>query len=94
LSGDQSADRPDGKKPLSEGHGAGLSPKIRFRRDFCQIGVFPPADPENYGQNLTPVGYLFMTYPARRFAPKTVRQDSNAVRQELEPVSDSIGIRR
>ena len=34
-----------------------------------------------------------MTYPARRFAPKTVRQDWNAVRQELEQVSDSIGIR-
>ena len=34
-----------------------------------------------------------MNHPARRFAPKTVRQDWNAVRQELEQVSDRIGIR-
>ena len=35
-----------------------------------------------------------MNHPARRFAPKTVRQDWNAVRQELEQVSDRIGIRK
>ena len=34
-----------------------------------------------------------MNHPARRFAPKTVRQDWNGVRQELEQVSDRIGIR-
>jgi hypothetical protein len=42
---------------------------------------------------LTPVGHPFITHPARRFAPITVRQDWKAVRQELEQVSDSIGIR-
>jgi hypothetical protein len=42
---------------------------------------------------LTPVGHLFITHPARRVAPITVRQHRNAVRQELEQVSDSIGIR-
>jgi hypothetical protein len=52
-----------------------------------------PNEHENHGQTLTPVGHPFMTPPVRRFAPKTVRQDWNAVRQELERVSDRIGIR-
>jgi gentisate 1,2-dioxygenase len=50
-------------------------------------------DHKNHGEILTPVGHLFITHPARRFAPITVRQDWNAVRQELEQVSDSVGIR-
>ena len=53
----------------------------------------PPMDHKNRGYILTPVGHPFITHPARRFAPITVRQDWNAVRQELEQVSDSIGIR-
>jgi len=52
-----------------------------------------PNEHENHGQTLTPVGHPLMTPPVRRFAPKTVRQDWNAVRQELERVSDRIGIR-
>ena len=46
------------------------------------------------GEILTPVGHPSITYPARRFAPIPVRQDWNAVRQELEQVSDSVGIRK
>jgi hypothetical protein len=52
-----------------------------------------PTDHKNGGYILTPVGHPFITHPARRFAPITVRQDWNAVRQELEQVSDSVGIR-
>ena len=52
-----------------------------------------PKDHKNRSYILTPVGHPFITYPARRFAPITVRQDWNAVRQELEQVSDSVGIR-
>ena len=52
-----------------------------------------PIDHKNRGYILTPVGHPFITRPARRFAPITVRQDWNAVRQELEQVSDSVGIR-
>jgi len=52
-----------------------------------------PMDHKNRSYILTPVGHPFITYPARRFAPITVRQDWNAVRQELEQVSDSVGIR-
>ena len=44
-------------------------------------------------ENLTPVGHPFMTEPERRFAPTTVRQPRNTVRQELEQVSDRIGMR-
>jgi len=52
-----------------------------------------PKAQKNHGEILTPVGHPFNTHPARRFAPITVRQDWNAVRQELELVSDSVGIR-
>ena len=52
-----------------------------------------PKAQKNHGEILTPVGHPFNTHPARRFAPITVRQDWNAVRQELEQVSDSVGIR-
>jgi len=52
-----------------------------------------PTGHKNQGYILTPVGHPFITHPARRFAPITVRQDWNAVRQELEQVSDSVGIR-
>ena len=62
------------------------------------VGVSPlggaPTDHKNQGYILTPVGHPFITYPARRFAPIPVRQDWNAVRQELEQVSDSVGIRK
>ena len=50
-------------------------------------------DLKKRGYILTPVGHPFITQPARRFAPITVRQDWNPVRQELEQVSDSVGIR-
>ena len=53
-----------------------------------------PTGHKNQGYILTPVGHPFITHPARRFAPITVRQDWNAVRQELEQVSDSVGIRK
>jgi len=52
-----------------------------------------PKNHKNRSYILTPVGHPFITNPARRFAPITVRQDWNAVRQELEQVSDSVGIR-
>ena len=52
-----------------------------------------PNPRKNRAENLTPVGHLFMTLLERRFAPKTVRQDRNGVRQRLEHVSDSVGIR-
>ena len=61
------------------------------------VGTSPrrgaPKAHKNHGEILTPVGHLFITHPARRFAPITVRQDWNAVRQKLEQVSDSVGIR-
>jgi hypothetical protein len=47
----------------------------------------------NPGKILTPVGHPYITHPARRFAPITVRQDRNPVRQRLESLSDSVGIR-
>ena len=56
------------------------------------LGGAPKAH-KNQDEILTPVGHPFITHPARRFAPITVRQDWNAVRQRLEQVSDSIGIR-
>ena len=62
------------------------------------VGTSPlggaPMGHKNQGYILTPVGRPIITHPARRFAPITVRQDWNAVRQELEQVSDSVGIRR
>ena len=61
------------------------------------VGASPrrgaPKARKNHGEILTPVGRPIITHPARRFAPITVRQDWNAVRQELEQVSDSVGIR-
>ena len=61
------------------------------------VGASPlggaPKDHKNRSEILTPVGHPFITHPARRFAPITVRQDWKAVRQELEQVSDSVGIR-
>ena len=61
------------------------------------VGASPlggaPKGHKNQDEILTPVGHPFITHPARRFAPITVRQDWNAVRQRLEQVSDSIGIR-
>ena len=61
------------------------------------VGTSPrggaPKDHKNRGEILTPVGHPFITHPARRFAPITVRQDWKAVRQTLEQVSDSVGIR-
>ena len=61
------------------------------------VGTSPrggaPKAPKKHGEILTPVGHPFITHPTRRFAPITVRQDWNAVRQELEQVSDSVGIR-
>ena len=61
------------------------------------VGASPlggaPKDHKNRSEILTPVGHPFITHPARRFAPITVRQDWNPVRQELEQVSDSVGIR-
>jgi len=61
------------------------------------VGTSPlrraPMGHKNQGYILTPVGRPIITHPARRFAPITVRQDWNAVRQELELVSDSVGIR-
>ena len=61
------------------------------------VGTSPlrraPMGHKNQGYILTPVGRPIITHPARRFAPITVRQDWNAVRQELEQVSDSVGIR-
>jgi hypothetical protein len=62
------------------------------------VGASPPGGAPkshiSHGKILTPVGHHFITHPARRFAPITVRQDWNAVRQKLEQVSDSVGIRR
>ena len=62
------------------------------------VGTSPrggaPNASKNHGDILTPVGRPIITHTARRFAPTTVRQDWNAVRQELEPVSDSVGIRK
>ena len=61
------------------------------------VGTSPrggaPKAPKKHGEILTPVGHPFITHPTRRFAPITVRQDWKAVRQELEQVSDSVGIR-
>jgi hypothetical protein len=61
------------------------------------VGASPPGGAPkshiSHGKILTPVGHHFITHPARRFAPITVRQDWNAVRQKLEQVSDSVGIR-
>ena len=61
------------------------------------VGTSPrggaPKAPKKHGEILTPVGHPFITHPTRRFAPITVRQDWNAVRQELVQVSDSVGIR-
>ena len=42
---------------------------------------------------MTLFGHPFITGAQRRFAPITVRQNRNAVRYELESVSDLIGIR-
>ena len=77
-----------------------LTARPNQRRDGVvglTVGASPrrgaPKAPKNLGEILTPVGHPFITHPARRFAPITVRQDWNAVRQELEQVSDSIGIR-
>jgi hypothetical protein len=53
-----------------------------------------PNERKNKAGNLTPVGHLGMTHSERRFAPKTVRQDRNGVRYELEQVSAFIGIRK
>ena len=62
------------------------------------VGTSPlrraPMGHKNQGYILTPVGRPIITHPARRFAPITVRQDWNAVRQKLEQVSDSVGIRK
>jgi hypothetical protein len=52
-----------------------------------------PKESQTEGKTLTPVGHPFITPSERRFAPKTVRQDWNGVRYELEQVSAFIGIR-
>jgi hypothetical protein len=52
-----------------------------------------PNERQSKGENLTPVGHLFMTHSERRFAPTTVRQDRNGVRYGLEQVSAFVGIR-
>jgi hypothetical protein len=77
-----------------------LTARPNKRRDFVEGltgGASPlggaPKSHNNHGKILTPVGHPFITHPARRFAPITVRQDWNAVRQRLESLSDSVGIR-
>jgi hypothetical protein len=49
--------------------------------------------PKTQPQILTLLGHPSIREPQRRSAPITVRQNRNAVRYELESVSDLIGIR-